>query len=69
MIDFRYSLVGKPLDVLLRAARIVFGDLLLFHQLAHVRNRIAADVANRDPGLLRLVLGLSRQVTSAKTRL
>src|SRR5258708_6687628 len=56
LVDVGDRLVGEFLDLDFGALVLVLAYLALLQQRLHVRDRIAADVAHRDLGILALVL-------------
>src|SRR2546425_4826763 len=53
LVDLGDVMVGNPLEVLLLAAEVIFGDLALALQVLHLVLHVAPDVADGNPALLR----------------
>src|SRR5690606_12544039 len=52
LVDVLDALVGELLDLVAAAALVVLGDLLLLEQILDLLDRVAADIADRDLGVL-----------------
>src|SRR5690606_3148785 len=56
LVDILDALVGELLDLVGGAAVVVLGDLLLLEQVLDLLQGVAADVADRDLGVLALAV-------------
>src|SRR5882672_12497482 len=64
-VDLSYVAVGELLNVLLRAAIVVLGDLLVLQQLLEIGQRLATHAAHGDASVLGLVPHDSHELLAA----
>src|SRR5438270_1251341 len=53
LVDLGDVVIGDPLEILLLAAQVILGDLTLALEVLHLVLRVAPDVADGHPALLR----------------
>src|SRR3954447_18287511 len=56
LVDVTHVFLGDLLELLLRAVRVVLADLAVLGQPVQLVLRVPANVADRDPGVLRLLV-------------